>query len=485
MWISCRQLAKKLKTIFIHKLIYTLRWKLFLSYLLITIIPLLFFFNSTVASIQNSFREDREKQLLFSANIIARNISKANYLFDDTKGPLFDVEIDTKSKEGSFRVLVFDLKGVIVNDSNKTDIGKTLVMPEVLHVLQNENDVSLHTEERAIYATASIEDDKMQKIGGVLVVASAEDIFVSVSKIEQRVLLYSVITVIVLGIFVFFLSQILLKPLRNILTVIQKMTEGHLNQRVMVTGGHDEFAELGTAFNTMTQKLEEVEKTREEFVSNVSHELKTPLSCIKVLSESILLQEDVPVEMYAEFFHDINSEVDRMTDIINDLLALVRLEQREIPLNIKPVDLGKLVAEIADRLMPLATHKNLTMEFKEERKVTISGDEMKLTLALSNLVENAIKYTHEGGVTITVDCDHQNAFVTVQDTGVGISPDDQSKIFNRFYRVDKTRDRETGGTGLGLSITQKTILMHNGSIKITSREQEGTVFVVRLPIHHS
>ena len=123
---------------------------------------------------------------------------------------------------------------------------------------------------------------------------------------------------------------------------------------------------------------------------------------------------------------------------------------------------------------------------EEVQEVIAEIDSMKFTLAVSNLVDNAIKYTDEGGhVKVILDCDHQNAFITVSDTGVGIADDEIGRIFDRFYRVDKTRDRETGGTGLGLSITHSTILMHNGSIKVSSRENEGTTFVVRIPLMHS
>ena len=236
----------------------------------------------------------------------------------------------------------------------------------------------------------------------------------------------------------------------------------------------------------MADKLEKVEETRQTFVSNVSHELKTPLSSIKVLSESILLENNVPKEMYVEFLQDINSEVDRLTVIINDLLTLVKLDQKEIPLNFEEADLNELLEEIVKRLMPMADKKGVNVSLINMKPVTAEFDRVKLTLALSNLIDNGIKYTPEGGeVKVTVDCDHQHAFITVADTGIGIAEEEIGKIFERFYRVDKTRDRETGGTGLGLSITHSTVLMHNGSIRVTSKENEGTTFFVRIPLKTS
>jgi len=218
----------------------------------------------------------------------------------------------------------------------------------------------------------------------------------------------------------------------------------------------------------------------------VSHELKTPLSSIKVLSESILLQEDVPKEMYVEFLHDINSEIDRMSAIINDLLTLVKLDQKEIPLNFAETDLNKVMEDIIKRMTPLAAAKQIQIHYSKEKDVLAEADEKKLTLAISNLIDNAVKYTPEGGsVTVVLDADHQNAFITVSDTGIGIPEDEINRIFERFYRVDKTRDRETGGTGLGLSITYATVMMHNGSIKVNSKEEEGTSIQMRIPLRQN
>ncbi len=422
-----------------------------------------------------------------SANIVAGNISKADYmsrLLYEKQLDKFDQELISKSKEGSFRILVFDNNSMIVNDTNKTEIGKTYLVPEVIEALKKNDKVSTHQSEQSVYAAAAIINTDSQKVGAVLIVASIEDIYAALSEIERNLLLFTALISCIIGVFVFFLSQLLIDPLNNILNVVRKMSEGQLKQRIVVKG-HDEFSALGDAFNQMTQKLEEVEKTREEFVSNVSHELKTPLSSIKVLTESILLQENVPPEMYNEFLQDINSEIDRMTNIVKDLLNLVKLDQGDSGLNIHPIDLNKLCEDILKRLYPLAEQKEIELLYEDVRKVIVDADEMKLSLALSNLVENGIKYTPKGGIVkLIVDSDHQNAFVTVQDTGIGIADEYQDKIFNRFYRVDKTRDRETGGTGLGLAITRATILLHDGSIRLSSKENEGTTFVVRIPLHY-
>lgn len=435
--------------------------------------------------LEGYFKEVNEKELLYQANKIAGSIQKANYLKDESKRPLFDNELEDKSKEQSFRILVLDNRGIVVNDSNKSVIGKTYIVPEVTVALDGKDEANLRKDEKVIYASAYIEDDKGKKIGVVLLIASFNEIYSLLDEINHKWFILTIGISIIFGVIVFFTSQIIIGPLKNILKIIQRITAGQLYQRIEIKG-RDEFSELGEAFNTMTEKLEQVESSRQEFVSNVSHELKTPLSSIKVLSDSILLQEDMPTEMYREFLQDINSEIDRMANIITDLLSLVKLDRREAALNIKETDINKMIEDILKRLYPLAEQKNIELLYEDNKKVTIDADEMKLSLAISNLVENGIKYTPDNGtVKVIIDGDHQNAFITVQDTGIGINEEEQNKIFNRFYRVDKTRDRETGGTGLGLAITHSTVMLHNGSIRVISKENKGATFVVRLPIKYS
>jgi signal transduction histidine kinase len=410
-------------------------------------------------------------------------------LQDEAVLATFKSDVSDKSTEGGYRLLVFDINNRVLDDSNRdtlvSRVGSTMIVPEVMNALTRRDQTQLRRNQHAIYAASAILDENSNKIGAVLLVSSVEAIYRQLDQVLFSVLMYSLLSGLFIIVLVIFVSQLLLDPLRKILRVVQKITIGHLSERIPVNG-RDEYSELARAYNDMTEKLEQVDKTREEFVSNVSHELKTPLSSMKVLSESLLLQEQVPAETYREFLTDITSEVDRMANIVNDLLALVKIDQREQGLHIQPTDLNKTVEDILKRLSPLAEQKKVVLLYEDVRAVLIDADEMKLSLAISNIVENGIKYTPRGGtVKVIVDADHQNAFVTIQDTGIGISDEEQSKIFNRFYRVDKTRDRETGGTGLGLAISHSTVLMHNGSIRLTSKPDEGSVFVVRIPLRRS
>ena len=394
--------------------------------------------------------------------------------------------VQARSEALGVRILVIDDTARIIADSNAVTlpnrIGQTLLTPEVINALNGNDTRNLIRDRYVLNIAVSARDVDSGRVGAVLFVSSVEDIYESLSEIRTTLLLTTLLVGLLSMVLVFVISYHLITPLRRVLNVVLRMATGQLSLRIPVSG-RDEYAILAGAFNNMTEKLEQVEKTREEFVSNVSHEMKTPLSAIKVLSESILLQETAPEEMYREFLHDINSEVDRMTNITNDLLALVKVDQRDLGINALPLDLNLLVEEILKRLSPLAEQRNIALIYEAERPVQLDADEIKLSLAISNIVENGIKYTPKGGtVRVIVDSDHQHALITIQDTGIGIPEEEHDKIFNRFYRVDKTRDRETGGTGLGLAISRATVLLHNGSIRMSSKMDEGTIFVVRLPL---
>lgn len=458
------------------------------SYVFISFLPLMFYSGTIYSTLETHYINERERELKFQVNIISSSISTGNFLFDETKKLLLETKIQGYSQEyGGSRILLFDKTAVVVEDSNKTDIGKTYPRAEVSAALDGESKSTIQPDSATILVTTPVLDsiNTEEVVGVVMISTSIADIYDYLKDIKNQLILLTIITIAIVGVFVIFISGIIIDPIKNILSVIKKMSSGHLNQRVEIKG-HNELYQLSAAFNDMAEKLEEVEQTRQEFVSNVSHELKTPLSSIKVLSESLLLQEGIPESMYQEFLQDINSEVDRMTNIINDLLQLVKLDRNQVSIIFKPVNITKCIESIIKRLSPLANKKNIELRYDAAKEIIADADETKLTLAISNLIDNGIKYTPNNGVvSIELSSDHQNAFIKVQDTGIGIAEEEQAKVFDRFYRVDKTRDRETGGTGLGLAITHSTILLHNGSIKLTSRENEGSIFVVRIPLKQS
>ncbi|MDE7047286.1 MAG: cell wall metabolism sensor histidine kinase WalK, partial [Lachnospiraceae bacterium] len=226
-----------------------------------------------------------------------------------------------------------------------------------------------------------------------------------------------------------------------------------------------------------------IDDSRQDFVANVSHELKTPITSVKVLADSLLAQKDVPAELYHEFMVDIAEEVERENKIINDLLALVKMDKPAAELNISVVNINTLAETILKRIRPIARKKNVEVTLISKREILAEVDEVKMSLILTNLVENAIKYNKEQGkVDVTLDADHQFFTIEVADTGIGIPQESQEQIYERFYRVDKSHSREIGGTGLGLAITRSAVLRHRGSIRLESVEGKGSTFTVKIPL---
>lgn len=286
--------------------------------------------------------------------------------------------------------------------------------------------------------------------------------------------------------FAMVVSYLLTKDLRKIQKDVDFIAMGHEDESIEETG-FLEIRRIVSRFNEILTRMQVLEDSRKEFVSNVSHELKTPMTSMKVLADSLLQQGDqVPAELYREFMSDMVKEIDRENVIISDLLSLVKMDKKASKLEISNVDINELLQIIMKRLKPIAAQRNIELIFESFRPVTAEIDEVKLTLALSNLIENGIKYNKDNGwVRVSVNADHKYFYVKVADAGVGIPEDCQDRVFDRFYRVDKARSRDTGGTGLGLAITQNAVLMHKGEIKLYSKLGEGTTFTVRIPLKYN
>lgn len=300
--------------------------------------------------------------------------------------------------------------------------------------------------------------------------------------VMDTLLATSIILCVIIIVFAIFYSASVVKPLKELVSNISRITDGYLGETLTIKS-YAEIEDVVDTINHMTTKLENLESSRQEFVSNVSHELKTPITSIKVLADSLLQQEDAPAELYREFLVDINAEIERENKIITDLLSLVKMDKTSGKLNISTVNINELCEQILKRMKPIAAERNIELAFESYRPVMAEVDEVKLSLAINNLIENAVKYNYDNGwVRVSLNSDHKFFYIKVSDSGVGIPEDEQENVFERFYRVDKARSRETGGTGLGLAITRNSILMHRGAIKVYSKEKEGTTFTVRIPL---
>lgn len=407
-----------------------------------------------------------------------------------------------QAADNSARLMILDYGGKTVFASSTELLGKRMALREPAIILQSDSDIAYglhgdgHDGPRTVsllhpldpsadwYGCCAVRLECESDFEGVLVyTTSASDIVGSLNDLQSKITKYFVIAAIAGFMFAMIFSSILTRPIASIIRSIQRMSHGDLSVRVPEKGT-GELRRLSEAFNTMSEKLETLDQSRNQFVSNASHELKTPLATMKILMENIIYQPEMDADMRTEFLTDINKEIDRLSLIVSDLLTLVSMDARTAKLNRSTFSLGQVIRDNAHRLTPMVEKRMQEMKLDIGDNCDMYADLAKITQVAYNLMENASKYTQEGGtIRVSLKREGRDAIFRVSDNGPGIPKEDQAHIFDRFYRVDKARSRETGGTGLGLSIVHQMVLMHGGSISVESEEGKGSTFIVELPIH--
>ncbi len=297
---------------------------------------------------------------------------------------------------------------------------------------------------------------------------------------QQYTLIISLFLESAVIIFSLFYMRTYSKRLNQISNSIRTIRQGNYTQKVDL-GGNDELTVLGEEFNDLIRRLQVSEEKRNHFVSDASHELKTPLASIKLLSDSIL-QNEMDIATIKEFVGDIGNEADRLTRMSEKLLSLTRIEgQPDSEFEI--VYLAPTIERVQRMLSQLASQKNITILTEILCDGTILIQEDDLYEIIFNLAENAIKYNVDGGtVSFSLNKDGNNVILQVSDSGVGIPADAQTHIFERFFRVDKARSRKSGGSGLGLSIVRNMVERNNGTIQVESTVGVGSVFTLSFPV---
>lgn len=461
----------------------SLKILIFVCFLLLTQIAMFLY----SALLQKSYNDKTiEEKLLLVQNqcSILGNQILVNQSIIETFQDNLNTEIDQLANVWEGRILVIDSKYQIVKDTYTIDQGKYMVYDELIRVMRGEKDRNVRMVDD--YAELIVPITNADKIvnGSIIATVSLKDIENTNEYVRQQVRILHVLFSVLSILAAFLVANSSVVGIKNLSRQISELNEGHLDK---IESGlpFSEITELTGSFNILIDKMRALEESRQEFVSNVSHELKTPITSMRVLADSLLMQEDVPVEMYREFMSDMVDEIDRESKIINDLLTLVKTDKKATKLNIESVNINSLLELLLKRIKPIAAKRNIEVVFESFREVVGEIDEVKLTLAFSNIIENAVKYNEDGGnVHVSLNADHKFFYVKVQDNGVGIPEESQSHIFERFYRVDKARSRETGGTGLGLAITRNAVLLHKGAIKVYSEPGEGTTFTVRIPLKY-
>ncbi len=428
----------------------------------------------------------RTAEIQEQCTILADQIVKQDFM-DEPMSEVVNAELSQFSNIYNGRVMVIDEEFKIIKDTFGTDEGKTIIAPDVITCLSGTSTQYYDAKEQYLDITipiTEVQQNETYVIGAILVSVSTGIIQETDNILSTKGnFAFWVIMLVVLFVVVFAVAQ-MMKPFRQIVTSVEAVTEGYDSEDIKVDT-YKETQDISDAINKMMGRLRIIDESRQEFVSNVSHELKTPLTSMKVLADSLLMQEDVPVELYKEFMEDITEEIERENKVINDLLSLVKMDKTASNINVKAENINELVERILKRLQPIAAQQNVEVVFESFRPIIAEVDEVKLTLAITNLVENAIKYNkEEGWVQVSINADHKYFYLKVADSGMGIPQDSIDHIFERFYRVDKSHSREIGGTGLGLAIARNAIIMHRGAVKVHSEEGVGTTFTVRIPLNY-
>jgi heavy metal sensor kinase len=279
----------------------------------------------------------------------------------------------------------------------------------------------------------------------------------------------------------YWLAGIALRPLRQVSQTAQHISAQTLKTRLGLTGPQDEIKELADAFDTMLARLEQAFEQQGRFVANVAHELRTPLATMRAHQEVVTTNPHASLEEYRDLAAVQERALTRLEALVNNMLLLLRGEQ---PLGVRQVvSLGPVVEEVLHHLTPQANQRQVTLQVSDAVELLVQGDEVLLERVFCNLIENAICYNRPSGqVQVHLRQSGEHAQVEVVDTGVGIAPEEQERIFDRFYRVDRSRSRHSGGAGLGLSIVSTLVAQHGGMISLRSTPGEGSVFTVSLPL---
>lgn len=459
-----------------------MRIQVILVLLVLGIVPMM---AASTRTVQNYRREELNRNYA-QARQLCRDIGsrmQSGHLLAGSLAADHAAAVDMAAELYEGRIIVVNAELQIVKDTFDREEGKTVISEEVVLATRGTESLYYNEEAQTVELVCPIREEQSGGvIGSIIFTYSVEPVERMVGTLTRSMMLFNTAMIVMIVALALLFSAWLTAPLKRLALLLHNFSDGDQQEKLTATGSY-EVEVIAESINGILEEMRNTEQRRQEFVSNVSHELKTPLASMKVLADSLLMQEEVPNELYREFLGDINTEIDRENQIIQDLLELVRLDRREGEMHIAQVSMNELLEIVMRRLRPLAKQRDIEMIFESYRSVLAEVDEVKMSLIFTNIIENAIKYNRDGGsVRVTLNADHKYFYVRIEDTGIGIPESSRKFVFDRFYRVDKARSRETGGTGLGLAIAKSAAMMHRGNIKVSSKEGVGSVFTVRIPL---
>ena len=427
---------------------------------------------------QDMVFRSKETTLQSSVSVMVYSLSGLDRLNEENVAAAMAVVEETELS----RILVTDSAGKVLYDTRETGsaVGDYVLYTEIVQALLG-NDTSYCAYENGAFRSRASSPVLYQNqiIGSVYAYEYDVEQAALLEGLQSNLLRISAVVGVCVLALSLVLSMALTEKISRLMTAIRQVREGAYGHRAEIRGG-DEIAQIGDAFNSLADRLQTTEDARRRFVSDASHELKTPLAAIRLLTDSILQTDNMDQETTREFVADIGMEAERLSRITEDLLQLTKLDSGIIQ---EPVVVDVLpVLEQAMRMMSLVAQERgseLTFSAQEGCLVMATRDEVHQVI--SNLTDNALKYSAGGPVQVSLRKVHGQVVLSVADRGPGIPEADLPRIFERFYRVDKARSRAAGGTGLGLSIVSDTVKRRGGTVEAANRPGGGSVFTVRWP----
>ena len=457
------------------------------SYIAVILVTLVLMTVYIIGILSDNLYSAEKTDMFAKANIISESISAVWDANTEISHAQAEDIVDRMLAGTSIRGVVTNTAYSVLYDTNKESnlAGKAFVRDVLKRAVDGEQaDITSDDETGIKMISVSVPIKRSSSIvGGVYLAKTVSNVANTVQSTQNSLVVFSIMIVILIGMLSWGFSFIITSPLEEFKEAARKISKGDFSGRIK-TNGNNEFAQVGETLNYMSNELNHLEEKRRKFVSDVSHELKTPMASVKLICDSLVQSPDPDPAMVREFLGDMSEEVDRLTRLVDRLLTLTRLDNTIAGLKLEQTDVGAMLSQIVRKLRNIALSKNITIEdmYSENVLEPAMLDYDKIYEAIYNIVDNAIKYTPEGGtVTVTAQERDKYLIIKIEDTGAGIAEEDREKVFERFVRLDDSRSRETGGTGLGLAITKEAIAMHGGTIEVSEGSMGGSVFTVILP----
>lgn len=387
--------------------------------------------------------------------------------------------ITLMESEAETDVVITDLNGNMIGSSSNRFVFSTYMKAQSKNIQRQGTIIEENWREEPFIATISPIDVNGFTVGYVYMFQDTASVQALIKHLNEHFILAGIISICLTFIIILILSKALTKPLIEMKVATSRISNGDFSVSLPKVG-NDELGDLSDSINSLAKELNYMTQERNDFLASISHELRTPLTYIKGYTD-IIHKRDLPREEQEHYLNIILEETNRLSDLIKELFDLAKIDKNTFVIQKKRINLSEFLLKIKSKLSPAFNERRMVLDISCPEQIFLMADPIRLEQIFLNLLDNAMKYSQEGAKTvINVVKKSEDLLITISDNGKGIPEKDLLHIFNRFYRVDKSRTRALGGSGLGLAIVKELVLAHGGTIKVKSRENIGTEFEITL-----